>query len=236
MNLTKSAITLLSVITLLMTGCGAETGSPYNEFTEFVKKTNLLKSGKLRMTPIPGTDRSHIPSEAVDEYMRLFDRLQCTRDSAFILCYYHDDGLGGEPHLVASTTRTSPDDWMQTDDRSIYEWIEENDAKKFMVPKEDTPMAYFQYLFFQVYGEQFALYWHANYNRREILLEHPEKGRSSSREPLIDVALKEDQCIVTLYEENHEDISQVTFGIGRKAPWVITREDRVITEKPEVIY
>lgn len=233
-----------------------------NEFAAFIRELDMLKATELKRTEIrerlmpeqrqarrrPRT-AYYVPDTAVEKYIRMFDRLTCTRENAVIRCYYRDESMGGQPYLVATDI---PLDSVAKKEENFFSWLKENRATRFMVPVEDTPMAYFQHLVFQVYGEQFALYWHALYGMHDILLKHPgenglfyegkivdedlnARAKQEGMAPVVDMT--DDHCIITLYEDNHEAVQQVTYRISRRAPWAIEQvQAKTLIEKPVIMY
>ena len=225
-----------------------------NEFASFVEAVQDLKRTSLkrkeviiakacydtlpdgRRKRIPPKRKYYVPQDAVREYIRIFDRLRCTIPEAVIQCYYLDSRLGAQPFLVASPL--SVDSLARTGQLTL-QWCKENAASAAMQPADESPMAYFQYLYFKVYGEQFALYWHALYNKRNILLDYPSgmKKETWDKNMLPVVTMNNDACIITLYEDTHEAISQVTYSILRQSPYTIERiNEKVILAKPSITY
>ena len=236
-----------------------------NPYADFIRQLDTLKKTKLKMTPIvrewQQTDNQdpekdyYIPQEAIAEYVACFDRLRLTLPDATVQCYYSYSRKGGQPYLVASPV--SIDSLLNIGDISIRS-VRDYAAEKFMVPAEDTPMAYFQYLIFKEYGNQFALYWHALYGVKDILLQLPGKKegkksislsslltitdealyeKSKSEGILPSVTMDDTHCHVTLFESNHENVRKVHYRINRSEPWQITVvEEHVMAKKPAILY
>ena len=210
-----------------------------NVYADFILKINKVKNYRLHRTRAEGTNKYIIPKDAIEEYVGLFDRLRSTNKNATVQCLYIDQVLGGEPYLIMSEFDLDSLDLSKV---NIYDF-RQNAASNFMVPCEDTAMAYFQYLVFKIYGEQFGLYWHALYKKKEILLLYPsllntfveysiankqlnKKALENGLVPI--VSMDDDNCYITLFEENHENIVQITYLIKRRAPWEISRKDENI--------
>lgn len=222
-----------------------------DDYTAFIRKVQNLKKTRLHRVPVPDTGRHDIPKGAVAEYISYFDKLVCARGKESIQCYYQDTQLGAQPFLVAP--QKPVDKWNVV----TLEWLSNNAARKYMFPKEDTPMAYFQYLMFYNFGEQFALYWHALYGIREIRLEYDvhservewkwdeygrpstdvKKGKKKRQVFTPVVTMDENCCQVELVEELHIGIMQVKYQILRKPPYTIDREVvSILVKKPHLIY
>lgn len=242
-------------ILAIMMGYGNSDKIPVTDnYTTFIQAIDSIKRTSLKRIQKKNTEEYYIPKKAVDEYVKLFNLLECTRPKATIQCFYKYDQYGAEPYLVATDKSVTA---LHEQGAITYEWLHQNAARNFMVPKEDSPMALFQYLIFKVYGEQFALYWHALYGKRTILLKHPYANSKLPKERLLKGNIVDEElynqaieegiepvvnldnkfCQVTLFEENHKAIMQVTYQIERTAPWTITRvNERTMLRKPEILY
>lgn len=224
-----------------------------NTFADFILKIEEKKK-ELKLTRIGETNRYKIPEKDIKEYVELFDRLQCIHKHFTVQCLYIKQPLGGQPYLVASDSLIDSIDFSDPFSFETYEWINKNAANNFMKPCEDTEMAYFQYLIFSIYGEQFALHWHALYNDKKVLLIHPAKDKSTlfkiwhtdysvvnkplnletlEHGMLPIVSMDDNYCYITLFEENYENIKQITYLIQKKNPWEISQVHENIIIKKE---
>ena len=231
-----------------------------NEFTEFIRVINQVKTTKLRIKTHASTDLLYVSKEGVDEYVRCFDKVRFPQDTATVQCLYYSDDLGGHPKLYYCKDDVHE---LHRDKKTTHVWRSEHAAYKFVEPADESLMAYFQYLIFKVYGEQFALYWHALYRMHDIILEHPFirknqdviemiGGRTVVNEELNNQVLKhglypevimttdsegQPVCKVTLYESNHQAYSQVIYQIECKKPWNIQLISTTpFIQKPEILY
>lgn len=259
----KNILSTLLILTLILIFPALTTSQvvhAQNPYADFIRQLDTLKETKLKRTPIIRQNRMdsdgvplkdyYVPQEAIEEYVACFDRLRLTLPDATVQCYYCHSWSGGQPYLVASTL--SIDSLLNIVDIS-FKSILDSAAHQFMVPAEDTPMAYFQYLVFKEYGEQFALYWHAFYGVKKILLQHPDDNDENlfgkltvTNEPLYEssrgdailpvVRMDDKYCYITLFESNHENIRQVEYCIKRTEPWRIMSDERVMAEQPPIAY
>jgi len=241
-----------------------------NEYAAFYHKIIKLKQTELkrreirpkekkdtitvgqRKRPLRKNRKYYIPSKGIDEYLLLFDKLVITRDVSTLQCYYKEAKRGFEPYLVVSPL---PIDSLEQAGTLTTQWLESNAAGQYVIPAEDSPMAYFQYLVFHIYGEKFASYWREDYGYRIILLTHPdeepktianlvfkgetvneqlyEKGRGEAILPIM--TMDEKYCKFILYEENSKHINHVTYQICREKPWTIERtEEHHVVQKPDL--
>ena len=85
----------------------ASSGFAQNEFANFIRKINALKMVKLKRTKVELKDTVfyHIPEEAVQLYIALFDSLQCKLDNVTVQCHYKNQGMGAQPYLVVSENK-----------------------------------------------------------------------------------------------------------------------------------
>ena len=242
-------------ILLFMVSClTTDTIQSQTYYSEFIQNLDSMKNTGLRRTKKDNSEDYYIPEEAVKNYIKLFNQLQCTRKNATVQCFYKCDRYGGRPVLVASSQDVNQ---LYKHKKLTPEWLYQNAAHHYMVPVNSSPMALFQYLVFNEYGEQFALYWHALYTKRRILLKHPYRNPKSRKirlytnsilnqelnsealdkgiEPV--VTMDENHCFITLFEENHTNIKQVKYRIERKYPWSITLlEEKPMIKKSQIIY
>ena len=120
-----------------------------------------------------------------------------------------------------------------------------NSPLRILVP-EDCEMGYFQLLMFDLYADNFALFWHALYGYRflirnkaqiEFLIQENRKEsfdvcfEEQKMLPLLEmdvtpkVVLEQDRCVITIYAfYAGSGVCRETYSILRKAPCAITRE------------
>lgn len=223
-------------------------------YSEFIQNLDSMKKSGLRRTKKDNSEDYYIPEAAVKNYIKLFNQLECTRKDATVQCFYKCDRYGGRPVLVASRQDVNQ---LYKDNKLSAEWLHQNAARHYMVPMNNSPMALFQYLVFMEYGEQFALYWHALYTKRRILLKHPYSNSKFPKNKLYTnsildrelnsealdkgiepvVSMDDNHCFITLFEENHTNIKQIKYRVERKYPWSITcLEEKPMIQKSQIIY
>lgn len=131
-------------------------------------------------------------------------------------------------------------------------------AFNYLIPV-DSDMGYLQYLFFNVIGEQFALYWHSNYGYKKIIsskesveyyLNYYKDNSDFScelgkLENLLktDVSpktiLNPDDCFISWYEiETHNGVFKRSYTIQRHPPYLIKKisSERVVGIAPNFFY
>ena len=135
----------------------------------------------------------------IDIYFKFFDKLSLPPDSK-IQCIFCDEQLGGSPILYIKKDSIKMEYYLE---RKIGEYIKKHnldeskmtkefidskkyeylcgfastsDAKKYIIP-EDNETGYLQFLFFNQFGEQFALKWHANYGQKSVIVSNDEIKR-----------------------------------------------------------
>ena len=278
------------ILLLLLFIASYGTAIKAQETVEFILRLDSIKENYLVPKYSSETDTYSIPEDAIDSYIQQFDKVRINKK---VKCYYSRDNLGGRPYLY------------------IHRWFKKHAAANFAEPIDDSPMAYFQYLIFREYGEQFALFWYALYDMKKIWTTHPFAYHAKAREKalkkigrdwgipsdvltnkeltreverklgeelqlnekesqdmlewllqdempnicsgeIIDVELNReftekgmapkitmdvDECIITLFEENHSYLTQKTYKVQRKKPWKIELDkELLIVEKFEIIY
>lgn len=99
----------------------------------------------------------------VMKYFTVLDHL--SMQPGYVLDYvYHFDGMGGSPLL-----------YVRPADRSSYateaDLAASAESTNYLdyVQTDDTPESYFQFVLLAMMGNQFYLYWHANYNDSQIV-------------------------------------------------------------------
>lgn len=140
-----------------------------------------------------------------------------------------------------------------------FAWDSMNHAVRHLIPR-DNKMGYFQLLIFKLYDNNFALWWHANYNYRfpvykkeqiEFLIKENREGDFSiyldEKEivPLLTknlkprVKMERDRCLITLYVFYAEGgIYRNTYSISRVTPYLIQEErsEKLVTNSVRGFY
>jgi hypothetical protein len=121
-------------------------------------------------------DYDVIDSETFDvnTYLSSFDLLEVEREYK-IGVYFFDNFLDGNPYLYALKNDQK---LKVTNKKALYKFLERTEvrAKNHIVPK-DAEKGFLQYLFFCEMGEQFALKWHSNNNRKSILCSEEKRDQ-----------------------------------------------------------
>ena len=101
----------------------------------------------------------------VNRYFDVLDHLSVQEGYALDYVYIYD-GMGGYPILYAY-----PDDEAPYQTGADYRAANEYAPLDYLaaIVTDDTPESYLQLAVLEVMGNQFYLYWHANYNDAEII-------------------------------------------------------------------
>jgi len=217
----------------------------------------------------------------INNYFRFFDNLSLPTDSKlqYIFC---DDKLSGNPILFVKKDSIKMENYWK---RKFGEYIKQYNldknninqefinsmkneilcrfaatfnARKFIIP-EDSEVGYLQFLFFNQFGEQFALKWHSNYGQKSVIFSKSEMGRHFNYysgtdlfscdlekfktllriNPKPKIKMKKDNCLITWYEiATHSGIYKRTYEIKRSTPYSIEKiEDiKILKINREFIY
>lgn len=127
--------------------------------------TKAIRS--LQATDIPQglTDKGSKQGDEFDvnEYFKVLQNL--SMQDGYVLDYvYHVDGLGAFPILAARPVDEPP----YIEEKDLPEGSELTSYLNY-VEVQDTEQGYFEYLVLLNTANQFYLFWHANYNDREIV-------------------------------------------------------------------
>lgn len=102
----------------------------------------------------------------IHQYLSFFDDLE-VEEGIRIDVHYFDNFLDGNPYLYALQEGQK---LVKMNKNSTYNFLNRNEIRaKNHIKPNDTDKGFLQYLFFSEFGEQFALKWHANYNRKYII-------------------------------------------------------------------
>jgi len=206
----------------------------------------------------------------LNKYLQYFDKLIFPDG---LRCHYifADDREGGSPILYFKNDSLEIDSYIEkkfqdsVDKNNVAKGLitkefvdvrkyqilcgfaEMNNARNFLKP-EDTEIGYLQYLFFNQFGEQFALKWHSNYGQKSIIFSENEMKRlfifySNTNDfsckiedfkKLLEINLTpviefgNDKCIIKWYEiRTHSGIHKLTYEISRVSPYLITTKEDV---------
>jgi hypothetical protein len=151
----------LILLLLILPACGP--ANPDYGCADTVKALNALRAG---IGDIPENLVVENPVENGTEfdpnqYFTVYTHL--SMEAGFVLdSVYTWDGMGGYPTLYSRSTDWAPF-LSQADVRPGMDYFLNH------VQVDDTPEGYLQYVMLAITGEQFYLWWHANYNDQEIV-------------------------------------------------------------------
>ena len=190
--------------------------------------------------------------QALEEYKKLKRTAELEDELAGMLA---DAGYPGEAKGYLREMRKDRKRYNKPDRRELerrYAYDSVNLAIRHMVP-EDSGMGYFQYLVFSEFGDNFALFWHSNAMRADILYSRAQleqliqDNRNGKFEvcfneermlPLLEkdlsphVTLEADKCVITLYVFMVSGgLEERTYEISRRAPYeIVLTEDKCLVE------
>ena len=184
----------------------------------------------------------------VNSYFNVLTHLQM--QSGYVLDYvYHYDGMGGLPILYARPADQVPyrteADFAQAMKQAGNEAIREQYIPYLQI--EDSNEGYYEYVVFKVMAAQFYLYWHADYNDKQIvcdgaaleaLLKQKRMGYAIPITASLQARLLKFEPVITLQDEtatvqvitfsNWKGFVQETWTINRRVPHNILSVDSKI--------
>ena len=182
----------------------------------------------------------------IEHYLSFFDNITIEKGYK-IDVYYMDRSIDGYPYLYAIKKHKFSN---KKNINSLEEILNqpENRAKNHIFPK-DSKLGYLQFLFFYKMGEQFALYWHANYgecrivctkNKIDAIIEEltiskdfltlpKELSKLKDINPEIKIEYDDKYCNITWIEyRTHSGIYQCTYQIERNGSYEIKRTSEIV--------
>jgi hypothetical protein len=131
-----------------------------------------------------------------------------------------------------------------------------NKARNNITP-DDSKIGYLQYLYFYLFGENFALKWHSNYGKGNVIfskeemkrlydyykttddftfeekdLEEVKKLLSKKFKPKIKLTNK--NCTISWYENYlHDGFYKMTYDIERQAPFRVEKKEEIKIASPK---
>lgn len=151
----------------------------YESAIEFLKQINRIQN-KLNSYDHDVLFGKNGESFPIESYMGIYKMLKLRDDRTSFICFYHDDGIGGRPYILASDDKSA----IRKKFKNMYsecrklrdlrafdkaiQIMEGHSAKKYIITS-DTPIGYVQLLHFHEFGENFGLYWHANSARKCVV-------------------------------------------------------------------
>lgn len=174
---------MLSVMALALVACACPATLPFTEPNDkpveseaWQEEVDAIKTMTRTMT-IPGhlLDPEKPVSEDVFDPNRLLEPLDhLSLRSGYTLDFiYRDDGIGANPILYARKEETPPYERYEDLETAMENCEEESETLPCdyleFVETDGTEAGYFQWVLLRMMGDQFYLYWHANYNDTEII-------------------------------------------------------------------
>src|SRR5688572_30711718 len=162
----RSTIFVLLVVFVSSLACQvlmpSRTGTVIADCAQLVLAMSALQAGEipahLYNTGIKGGDEFD-----VNQYFDVLTHI--SMQDGYALDYvYQNDSLGGSPLLYARPVDQAP--YASTAD--IPPGTELPDFQEY-VDVEDTAQGYFDHVVLDIMANQFYLFWHANYNDRQIV-------------------------------------------------------------------
>ncbi len=175
----KWTLTLIPLITLAVVACScplslprlnpSETEAWQADVDQVINMTRSLRiPGHLLDPDEPATEDVFDPNTLIDALDHI------SMQEGYVLDFvYRDDGIGAAPILYARKSTEAPfenyEAFIQTEGDCSESG--ESAACKYMnyVISDGTEQGYFQWVLMRMMGDQFYLYWHANYHDAEII-------------------------------------------------------------------
>lgn len=279
-NLMSKIMTLLALVTFTHhANC--------QSFSSFVESINNYQNQvKLKIQHKPKHNIIDSTTFNLSYYFGMFDKLEIK--SNYKLDYvYCDFGNYGQPVFYVKHNSVNlenhleehvKDDFIKTGwnklvrnkeaidfrrDQMLFYFAKDsiNNARNNIIP-DDSEEGCLQYLYFYVFGENFLLFWHSNYNNGDVISSKKEMQRlfdfymtnedytfenderkiledlqEKSFEPIIEKT--KDNYIISWYENYlHFGIYKSTYKIERQPPFKITKinDEKIVSPQYGVIY
>jgi len=269
MKLIRERVILILLFSVFTTSLIAQSN------IDFLRTVKTYQDSVKLVTPRQTPQIIDTTTFNINTYLRIFNKLKLPSDLKCQYTYRYD-GTSGDPMLYVvkdsfdlesylekecwkffkrnnfDTTNITP----KTTNLfkrivSLYGYAYEYNAKKYIIP-EDSKAGYLQYLYFNQFGEVFALYWHSaagqksviysnnelkqfynNYLKTDLFSYDKEKFKgllNLNPSPIIEMG--KNSCLITWYEiMTHSGIYKRTYEISRSTPYtVVKKEDIKILE------
>jgi len=163
----------LIVLVLLLSACGPASESGVVSTCRLTVDAMSALIGGLEF---PANFQAENPVKTggefdVMKYFSVLDHLSLHSD--YVLDYvYHFDGMGGYPVLYVRPASQPPY-------ATEVDLVAGNASKKYLdyVQIDDSPESYVQFVVLAMMGNQFYLYWHADYNDSQVVCEKSDVRR-----------------------------------------------------------
>jgi len=239
---------------------------------DFLRSVKKYQDSVKPVTPWRTPDIIDTTTFNLNKYLRIFNKLKLPSGLKCQYTYRYD-GTSGDPMLYVvkdsfdlesylenetqlffkqnnfDTTKITPKDTkLFKRIVALYRYANQNNAKNFILP-EDSKVGYLQYLFFNQFGDVFALYWHSGAGEKSVIFSNDELKRlynsylkrtdsfsydkekfkgllNLNTSPIIE--MKKNSCIITWYEiMTHTGIYKSTYEISRSAPYTIEKKGNI---------
>lgn len=152
----------------------------YECVSDFLKHINKVQRrlGAINHVAVFGRDGKSFP---IDSYMEIYSSIGLKTWKKDYFCYYHVDGIGGRPFIMAinrcyalfiKKLVTLNNVLLRGHDLRLFmepiEMMKKNAASLYM-QAEDSVIGYVQLLHFREFGDNFSLFWHANYHSKYVV-------------------------------------------------------------------
>lgn len=251
------------------------------ENIDFIKKVQMVQDSVKLIRTDKFPDLIDTSTFNIDNYFQFFDKLSLPTGSKiqYIFC---DNKLGGYPILYVKNDSVKIENYLEKKlgeyvkkynldksnvtqefiDFKKYEYLcgfaSIHNARKYVIP-EDNETGYLQFLFFNEFGEQFALKWHTNYDQKSVIFSKDEIKRLYNYfletdlfscdigkfeklfkiNPKPKIQMKKKMCKITWYEiATHHGIYKCTYEISRSIPHTIEKKEdiEILKINAEFIY
>ena len=164
----------------------------YIDFIERIQ--NYKETVQLTLSNIMDNDLAYKDIDTstfnIKTYMAMYPAIEIGRKGIVFDYYYYDNVLDGKPYIYVKNKKFNLIKYVNqmADERSLkgnerlnftlrsLHWflLDPKYSAKNNVYPINTEEGYFQYLYFYEFGEQFAVKWHANYERKHVIITKQE--------------------------------------------------------------
>jgi hypothetical protein len=173
----KWILSLIPLITLAVVACScpfslptpSETEAWQEDVDQIISMTHSLRiPGHLLDPEKPATEDVFDPNTLIDALDHI------SMQEGYVLDFvYRDDGMGANPILYARPENEAPFENFEAFTRAAGDCSKGGKTSpcSYMdfIISDGTEQGYFQWVLMRMMGDQFYLYWHANYHDAEII-------------------------------------------------------------------
>ncbi|MEZ5071274.1 MAG: hypothetical protein R2751_09955 [Bacteroidales bacterium] len=229
----KLSAVLLFLLALDFPGANLVSGQSFCSFIETVSRYQ----DSVRLDCREGKCRIDSATFSLDVYLSFFDKLGLPEGKRCD-CIYVDRSADGFPILFLERRNFKN----PGPGRDIHSLMKPRRRARENITPEDSLEGYLQYLFFYVMGEQFALYWHANYLDKHVVCSEEGVGAllaflrdndlfvcSSTDMQMIEnvdptpvLWMNGRSCTITWIEvETHHGVFRRSYEVSRNHPFAV---------------